>query len=315
MPWMTVRGNVQLPLVNRKGKKERDHLVTTAVKSVGLTKFIDRYPWELSGGMQQRVAIARALAYEPELLIMDEPFASVDAQTRIDLEDLILQVRKQYRMNVLLVTHDIDEAVYLGDRVIVTSHRPSIVTEVVKIPLGSDRDQVTTKGDPGSRTSAAISCRSFAGPKAWPKRARRVHRWYFGAPTRACGSSPRNFVPNQASKELSMSIANKLDRSAVLIMDYQPAILRLLQAGKDPLTAKAQNVLTKAREAGLKIIYVNVALREGYPEVSERNKRFSAIKKSQFLKPGAECEPDPSVPPGPNDVLVQKRQWVGLHRQ
>ena len=148
MPWMTVRGNVQLPLVNRKRKKERDHLVTTAVESVGLTKFIDRYPWELSGGMQQRVAIARALAYEPELLIMDEPFASVDAQTRIDLEDLILQVRKQYRMNVLLVTHDIDEAVYLGDRVIVLSHRPSIVTEVVKIPLGSDRDQVTTKGDP-----------------------------------------------------------------------------------------------------------------------------------------------------------------------
>ena len=148
MPWMTVRGNVQLPLLNRKGKKERDRLVTKAVDSVGLTKFIDRYPWELSGGMQQRVAIARALAYEPELLIMDEPFASVDAQTRIDLEDLILQVRKQYRMSVLLVTHDIDEAVYLGDRVIVLSHRPSVVTEVVKIPLGSDRDQVETKGDP-----------------------------------------------------------------------------------------------------------------------------------------------------------------------
>ena len=106
-----------------------------------------------------------------------------------------------------------------------------------------------------------------------------------------------------------MSIASNLERSAVLIMDYQPAILRLLQAGKDPLTAKAQNALTKAREAGLRIIYVNVALREGYPEVSERNKRFSAIKKSQFLKPGAECEPDPSVPPGPNDVLVQKRRF------
>jgi nicotinamidase-related amidase len=106
-----------------------------------------------------------------------------------------------------------------------------------------------------------------------------------------------------------MTIASKLDRSAVLIMDYQPAILRLLQAAKDPLVAKAQNVLTKARAAGLKVIYVNVSLRAGYPEVSERNKRFAAIKKSQFLKPGADCEPDPGVPPQPNDVLVQKRRF------
>jgi nicotinamidase-related amidase len=106
-----------------------------------------------------------------------------------------------------------------------------------------------------------------------------------------------------------MTIASKLDRSAVLIMDYQPAILRLLQAGKDPLVARAQNLLTKARAAGLKIIYVNVSLRAGYPEVSERNKRFSAIKKSQFLKPGAECEPDPGVPPQPEDVLVAKRRF------
>ena len=92
LPWLSVRGNVVLPLRHKKLEKaEATRLVEEAVDAVGLTKFIDRYPWELSGGMQQRVAIARALAYQPEILLMDEPFASVDAQTRGDLEDLILR--------------------------------------------------------------------------------------------------------------------------------------------------------------------------------------------------------------------------------
>jgi NitT/TauT family transport system ATP-binding protein len=95
--------------------------------------------------MQQRVAIARALAYQPEILLMDEPFASVDAQTRGDLEDLVLRVREQYGVTVLFVTHDIDESVYLADRIIVLTPSPTEVHEVLDVDLPHPRDQVDTK--------------------------------------------------------------------------------------------------------------------------------------------------------------------------
>lgn len=95
--------------------------------------------------MQQRVAIARALAHEPEVLLMDEPFASVDAQTRADLEDMTLRVRADAELTIVLVTHDIDEAVYLGDRVLVLSGRPATLTEEVVVRLPRERDQVETK--------------------------------------------------------------------------------------------------------------------------------------------------------------------------
>ena len=96
MPWMTVRNNVLLPLRHKRlSKPERTALVERSLESVGLSRVIDRYPWQLSGGMQQRVAIARALAYEPSILLMDEPFASVDAQTRGELEDLVLDVQRR----------------------------------------------------------------------------------------------------------------------------------------------------------------------------------------------------------------------------
>ncbi len=94
------------------------------------------------------MAIARALAYQPEALLMDEPFASVDAQTRADLEDLILRVRREFGVTVVLVTHDIDEAVYLADRVLVLSGRPTTVRAVVDVPLPADRDQLHTKSLP-----------------------------------------------------------------------------------------------------------------------------------------------------------------------
>jgi NitT/TauT family transport system ATP-binding protein len=146
LPWLSVRGNVSLPLRHRKlDKAERRRLVEDAVDAVGLTGFIDRYPWELSGGMQQRVAIARALAYQPEILLMDEPFASVDAQTRGDLEDLILQVRERYGVTILFVTHDIDESVYLSDRIVVLTPAPTEVREILDVNLPHPRDQVETK--------------------------------------------------------------------------------------------------------------------------------------------------------------------------
>ena len=118
------------------------------VEAVGLTRFLDHYPWQLSGGMQQRVAIARALAYQPAILLMDEPFASVDAQTRGDLEDLILRVREEFGITILFVTHDIDESVYLADRVIVLTHSPTEVKEIVSVPLPQPRDQIATKASP-----------------------------------------------------------------------------------------------------------------------------------------------------------------------
>jgi NitT/TauT family transport system ATP-binding protein len=146
MPWSTVRSNVLLPLRHKKlSAKQRKELVEESLESVGLTRFIDHYPWQLSGGMQQRVAIARALAYQPSVLLMDEPFASVDAQTRGDLEDLVLRVREQYGITVLFVTHDIDESVYLADRVVVLTHSPTKVKEIVPVDLPRPRDQIATK--------------------------------------------------------------------------------------------------------------------------------------------------------------------------
>jgi NitT/TauT family transport system ATP-binding protein len=150
MPWLSVRGNVELPLRHTAlTSAEREERVTLSIDAVGLARFPDRYPWQLSGGMQQRVAIARALAYEPELLLMDEPFASVDAQTRGDLEDLMLRVRERYGMTIALVTHDIDESVYLADRVVVLSPAPSAVVEILGVELPHPRDQVATKELPG----------------------------------------------------------------------------------------------------------------------------------------------------------------------
>jgi NitT/TauT family transport system ATP-binding protein len=146
MPWASVRNNVVLPLRHKRlGRSERKELVEDALDAVGLTRFIDHYPWQLSGGMQQRVAIARALAYQPSILLMDEPFASVDAQTRGDLEDLVLRVREEFAVTILFVTHDIDESVYLSDRVVVLTHAPTEVKEIIDVDLPFPRDQIATK--------------------------------------------------------------------------------------------------------------------------------------------------------------------------
>ena len=146
MPWTSVRNNVLLPLRHKRLERdERRRLVEAAVEAVGLTRVLDHYPWQLSGGMQQRVAIARALAYQPAILLMDEPFASVDAQTRGDLEDLILRVRDEFGITIVFVTHDIDESVYLADRVVVLTHSPTEVKEIVSVPLPRPRDQIATK--------------------------------------------------------------------------------------------------------------------------------------------------------------------------
>lgn len=148
LPWLSVLDNVMLPLKGRVSKRERLARAEKTLQEVGLQEASGRYPWQLSGGMQQRVAIARALVCEPRVMLMDEPFASVDAQTRETLEDLVLRIREDQGQSVVLITHDIDEAIYLADRVIVLGGRPASVRANLPVPLGSSRSQLQTKARP-----------------------------------------------------------------------------------------------------------------------------------------------------------------------
>jgi NitT/TauT family transport system ATP-binding protein len=148
-PWLRVAENVELPLKAKGlGRPQRSELVEEALLAVGLADARTAWPWQLSGGMQQRVAIARALAFQPRVLLMDEPFAAVDAQTRADLEDLVRSVWQRFGVTMLFVTHDIDEAVYLGQRVVMLSSSPTVVLEDLAIDLPAERDQLATRADP-----------------------------------------------------------------------------------------------------------------------------------------------------------------------
>jgi NitT/TauT family transport system ATP-binding protein len=148
MPWLRVADNVELPLKAKAiDRAERRRLVAEALSAVGLADAGRAYPWQLSGGMQQRVAIARAIAFGPRVLLMDEPFAAVDAQTRVDLEDLVRRVWQDTGVTLLFVTHDIDEAVYLGERVVILSSSPTRVLEDLPIDLPSSRDQLATRSE------------------------------------------------------------------------------------------------------------------------------------------------------------------------
>jgi NitT/TauT family transport system ATP-binding protein len=149
MPWLRVRDNVAFPLEGMGVKRaERNRRADESLEMVGLPDVGDKYPWQLSGGMQQRVAIARAIAYRSPILLMDEPFGSVDAQARFELEDLALRLRRELDISVVVVTHDIDEAVYLSDRVVVVAGKPTRVVDDIVVDLGRDRDQLTTRAMP-----------------------------------------------------------------------------------------------------------------------------------------------------------------------
>jgi NitT/TauT family transport system ATP-binding protein len=150
LPWSSVIDNVALPLRSTAtSKADARAQAGVALAEVGLGSVDPKaYPWQLSGGMQQRVAIARALVSRPSLVLMDEPFASVDAQTRADLEDLVRQLHGELGLSVVLVTHDMDEAVYMSDRVVVLNGRPATIATVLDVDLGATRDQVATKSAP-----------------------------------------------------------------------------------------------------------------------------------------------------------------------
>jgi NitT/TauT family transport system ATP-binding protein len=151
-PWLTVIRNVMFPL--RRTRVSRGARVAQAeavLHDLGLRGVANKYPWQLSGGMAQRVAIARALVSHPRLLLLDEPFASVDALTREELQDVVLRVHgelEERRMTVVHVTHDVDEAVYLGDRVLILSSAPGRVLGSIEVDVARPREQTASRSSP-----------------------------------------------------------------------------------------------------------------------------------------------------------------------
>jgi len=149
-PWKTVVQNVAFGLQNRDSL-DKDSLRSRCseyISLVDLNGFENHYPWQLSGGMQQRVALARALICQPDVLLMDEPFSSVDAMTRAGLQDLLLRLWRDFSLTVVFVTHDVDEAVYLSQRVLVMSPAPGCIVDDIDIPLSYPRNQLSTRESP-----------------------------------------------------------------------------------------------------------------------------------------------------------------------
>ena len=144
-PWLTVKKNVMFGLNLKKGMTdaEREEIALKYIKMVGLEKFVDSYPKELSGGMKQRVAIARAYAVNPSLLLMDEPFGALDAQTRTQLQTELLKTWEEEKKTCFFITHDVEEAILLASRVVVMSARPGRIKEVIDIDIPYPRNQET----------------------------------------------------------------------------------------------------------------------------------------------------------------------------
>ena len=143
-PWLTVRGNIEFGLGLRANKRlagQRNDIAAHYLSLMGLSDFADHFPKHLSGGMRQRLAIARAYAVQPEFLLMDEPFGALDAQTRGAMQDLLLQVLSAEGKTVLLITHSVDEAIYLSSRIVVVTARPARVRTVIEVPFGYPRDE------------------------------------------------------------------------------------------------------------------------------------------------------------------------------
>jgi NitT/TauT family transport system ATP-binding protein len=140
LPWLTTLGNVEFALLAAgKSRKEAREIARSHLSLVGLDGFADAFPSELSGGMKQRVAIARALSYRPDMLLMDEPFGALDALTRHHMQELLARIWEQHRLTVLFVTHDVEEAVYMSDRVAVMSNRPGRIKRIIDIDLPRPR--------------------------------------------------------------------------------------------------------------------------------------------------------------------------------
>jgi ABC-type nitrate/sulfonate/bicarbonate transport system ATPase subunit len=140
-PWLTVAGNIEYGMkINGVAEAERRKTVDRLIEAVGLSGFANSYPETLSGGMQQRVAIARTLAVRPQVILMDEPFGALDAQTRTDMQELLLRIWDETASTVLFVTHDVDEAIYLADRIYIMCAGPGTIVEDLPVPFGRPRE-------------------------------------------------------------------------------------------------------------------------------------------------------------------------------
>ena len=143
LPWYTVEKNIAFGINEKLSKEEKKKRVREHIELVGLKGFEKALPGQLSGGMMQRVSIARSLINRPHLLLLDEPFAALDAFTKISMQDELLRIWKQEHMTMILVTHDIEEAIYLADRVVVMSAKPGVVKKIIPVQLSHDRDRTS----------------------------------------------------------------------------------------------------------------------------------------------------------------------------
>jgi NitT/TauT family transport system ATP-binding protein len=154
-PWLTVKKNVMFGLeVNGRGKHEAEQHALQWLQLIGLERFADAYPHQLSGGMKQRVAIVRALANQPRILLMDEPFGALDAQTRCKMQAHLLEIWRKIDITIVFITHDLDEAIFLADRILVLSAHPGEVRELIEVPV------------PRPRTPAQLISPTFLATKA-----------------------------------------------------------------------------------------------------------------------------------------------------
>jgi NitT/TauT family transport system ATP-binding protein len=156
-PWLTVKKNVMFGLeMNNAGRNEAESQARQWLELVGLTKFADAYPHQLSGGMKQRVAIARALANQPRILLMDEPFGALDAQTRAKMQNHLLEIWKNIDITILFITHDLDEAIFLADRILVLKAHPGAVQELIEVPVPRPRSAMQTSSPEFQATKARL---------------------------------------------------------------------------------------------------------------------------------------------------------------
>lgn len=156
-PWLTVKKNVMFGLeMNNAGRNEAEAEARQWLELVGLTKFADAYPHQLSGGMKQRVAIARALANQPRILLMDEPFGALDAQTRAKMQNHLLEIWKNIDITILFITHDLDEAIFLADRILVLKAHPGEVQELIEVPVPRPRSGMQINGPEFQATKARL---------------------------------------------------------------------------------------------------------------------------------------------------------------
>lgn len=156
-PWLTVKKNVMFGLeMNNRGRVESESEALQWIDLVGLSKFADAYPHQLSGGMKQRVAIARALANQPRILLMDEPFGALDAQTRCKMQSHLLEIWRNIDITVLFITHDLEEAIFLADRILVLKAHPGEVQELVEVPVPRPRSVDQFMSDEFLATKARI---------------------------------------------------------------------------------------------------------------------------------------------------------------